>query len=145
MPDSAFCISSGSENGAIKSYSRYDEFKMRILEGSLRVLSRNRRIFATTASLNSKMLQLILFRRVIQNLHKIKISEDLYKHIQSRWIETMGCIVSTYTKKTSAIILLRVFSCTSGQTFTLLTFPINLNSKSKPNKLYSTLPKNATI
>ena len=56
MPDSAFCISSGSENGAIKSYSRYDEFKMRILEGSLRVLSRNRRIFVTTASLNSKML-----------------------------------------------------------------------------------------
>ena len=65
MPDSAFCISSGSKNGAIKSYSRYDEFKMRILEGSLRVLSRNRRIFFTTASLNSKMLQLILFRTVI--------------------------------------------------------------------------------
>ena len=44
------------------------EFKMTVLEESLRVLSPNRRIFLTTTSLNSKMLQLILlifFRRVI--------------------------------------------------------------------------------
>ena len=44
------------------------EFKMRVLEKSLRVLFPNRRIFVTAASLNSKMLQLILlllFRRVI--------------------------------------------------------------------------------
>ena len=33
------------------------EFKMRVLEESLRVLSRNGRIVFTTASLNSKMLQ----------------------------------------------------------------------------------------
>ena len=42
-------------------------FKMRVLEESLRVLFSNR-IFVTTASLNSKMLQLILwilFRRVM--------------------------------------------------------------------------------
>ena len=44
------------------------EFKMRVLEVSLKVLSPNRRIFVTAASLNSKMLQLILlilFGRVI--------------------------------------------------------------------------------
>ena len=44
------------------------EFKIRVLEESVRVLSPNRRIFVATASLNSKMLQLILlilFRRVI--------------------------------------------------------------------------------
>ena len=43
------------------------EFKMRVLEELLRVLSPNRRIFVTAASLDSKMLQLILlmlFRRV---------------------------------------------------------------------------------
>ena len=43
------------------------EFKMRVLEESLRVLFSNR-IFVTTASLSSKMLQLILlilFRRVM--------------------------------------------------------------------------------
>ena len=42
------------------------EFKMRVLEELLRVLSPNRRIFVTAASLDSKMLQLILlmlFRR----------------------------------------------------------------------------------
>ena len=33
------------------------EFKMRILEELLRVLSPNRRILVTTASLDSKMLQ----------------------------------------------------------------------------------------
>ena len=41
---------------------------MRVLEESLRVISANRRIVVTTASPNSKMLQLILliqFRRVI--------------------------------------------------------------------------------
>ena len=36
------------------------EFKMRVLEESLGVLSSNRRIFVTAASVNSKMLQLIL-------------------------------------------------------------------------------------
>ena len=43
------------------------EFKMKVLEELLRVLSPNRRIFVTAASLDSKMLQLILlilFRRV---------------------------------------------------------------------------------
>ena len=43
------------------------EFKIRVLEELLRLLSRNRRIFITAASLDSKMLQLILlvlFRRV---------------------------------------------------------------------------------
>ena len=41
---------------------------MRVLEELIRVLSPSRRIFVTTASLNSKMLQLILlifFRKVI--------------------------------------------------------------------------------
>ena len=37
------------------------EFKMKVLEELLRVLSPNRRIFVTAASLDSKMLQLILF------------------------------------------------------------------------------------
>ena len=44
------------------------EFKMRVLEESLKELSPNRRIFVTAASLDSKILQLILlilFRRVI--------------------------------------------------------------------------------
>ena len=44
------------------------EFKMRVLEESLKELSSNRRIFVTAASLDSKILQLILlilFRRVI--------------------------------------------------------------------------------
>ena len=36
------------------------EFKMRILEELLRVLSPNRRILVTGVSINSKMLQLIL-------------------------------------------------------------------------------------
>ena len=43
------------------------EFKMKVLEELLRVLSPNRRIFVTAASLDSKMLQLILlilFRRI---------------------------------------------------------------------------------
>ena len=43
------------------------EFKMKVLEELLRVLSPNRRIFVTVASVDSKMLQLIffiLFRRV---------------------------------------------------------------------------------
>ena len=43
------------------------EFKMRVLDELLRVLSPNRRLFVTAASLNSKMLQLlflILFRSV---------------------------------------------------------------------------------
>ena len=43
------------------------EFKMRVLEELLRVLSSNSRIFVTAESLDSKMLQLILlnlFRRV---------------------------------------------------------------------------------
>ena len=43
------------------------EFKMKVLEELLRVLSSNRRIFVTAASLDSKMLLLILlilFRRV---------------------------------------------------------------------------------
>ena len=43
------------------------EFKMMVLEELLRVLSPNRRIFVTAASLDSKMLQLILlilFKRV---------------------------------------------------------------------------------
>ena len=35
----------------------YVGFKRRVLKESLRVLSPNRRIFVTTASLNSKMLQ----------------------------------------------------------------------------------------
>ena len=37
------------------------EFKMRVLQESLRVLSPNRRMFVTTAPLNSEMLQLIGF------------------------------------------------------------------------------------
>ena len=37
------------------------ELKMNVLEELLRVLSPNRRIFDTVASLDSKMLQLILF------------------------------------------------------------------------------------
>ena len=37
------------------------ELKMMVLEELLRVLSPNRRIFVTAASLDSKMLQLILF------------------------------------------------------------------------------------
>ena len=44
------------------------EFKVRVFEQVLRVLSPNRRIFVTAASLDSKILQLILlilFRRVI--------------------------------------------------------------------------------
>ena len=36
------------------------EFKMSVLEELLRVLSPNRKIFVTVASLDSKMLQLIL-------------------------------------------------------------------------------------
>ena len=43
------------------------EFKMKVLEELLRVLSPNRRVFVTAASLDSKMQQLILlilFRRV---------------------------------------------------------------------------------
>ena len=43
------------------------EFKMMVLEELLRVLSPNRRNFVTAASLDSKILQLILlilFRRV---------------------------------------------------------------------------------
>ena len=43
------------------------EFKMKVLEQLLTELSPNRRIFVTAASLNSKMLQLILltlFRRI---------------------------------------------------------------------------------
>ena len=43
------------------------EFKMMVLEELLRVLSPNRRIFVTAASLDSKMIQLmllILFNRV---------------------------------------------------------------------------------
>ena len=36
------------------------DFKMKVLEELLRVLSPNRRIFVTAASLDSKMLQLIL-------------------------------------------------------------------------------------
>ena len=43
------------------------EFKMRVLEELVRVLSPNRKIFVTAASLDSKILQLILlmlFRRV---------------------------------------------------------------------------------
>ena len=43
------------------------EFKMRVLEELGRVLSPNRKIFVTAASLDSKILQLILlmlFRRV---------------------------------------------------------------------------------
>ena len=44
------------------------EFRMSVLEESVRVLSPNRRISVAPASLNSNMLQLILlilFRRVI--------------------------------------------------------------------------------
>ena len=37
------------------------EFKMKVLEELLKVLLPNRRIFVTAASLDSKMLQLILF------------------------------------------------------------------------------------
>ena len=37
------------------------EFKMKVLEELLRVLSANRRIFVTAVLLDSKMLQLILF------------------------------------------------------------------------------------
>ena len=37
------------------------EFKMKVLEELLRVLSPNRRIFVRAASTDSKMLQLILF------------------------------------------------------------------------------------
>ena len=43
------------------------EFKMKVLQELIRVFSPNRRIFVTTASLDSKRLQLIpfiLFRRV---------------------------------------------------------------------------------
>ena len=43
------------------------EFKMRVLEELVRVLSPNRKIFVTAASLDAKILQLILlmlFRRV---------------------------------------------------------------------------------
>ena len=46
---------------------RIVEFKMMVLEELLRMLSPNRRIFVTAASLDSKMLQLILlnlFKRV---------------------------------------------------------------------------------
>ena len=49
------------------------EFKMRVLQESLRMLTPNRRIFVTAALLNSKMLQLILlvlFRRVILCLYR---------------------------------------------------------------------------
>ena len=49
------------------------EFKMRVLQESLKVLSPNRRIFVTAALINSKMLQLILlvlFRRVILCLYR---------------------------------------------------------------------------
>ena len=45
-----------------------DEFKIRVLEESLKELSPNMRTFVTAASLDSKILQLILlilFRRVI--------------------------------------------------------------------------------
>ena len=70
MSDSAFCLLSWSQNGVIQSFSRYDvsivEFKMIVLEESITVFSPNRRIFVTTASLNSTILTLlILFRRVI--------------------------------------------------------------------------------
>ena len=37
------------------------EFKMKVLEEFIRVLSPKKRIFVTAASLDSKMLQLILF------------------------------------------------------------------------------------
>ena len=37
------------------------EFKIKVLEELLRVLSPNRRNFVTAASIDSKMLQLILF------------------------------------------------------------------------------------
>ena len=52
------------------------EFKMKVLEELLRVLSPNRRIFVTAASLDSKMLQLILlilFRRV--NLSFVQLGQ----------------------------------------------------------------------
>ena len=52
------------------------EFKMMVLEELLRVLSPNRRIFVTAASLDSKMLQLILlilFKRV--NLSFVKVGQ----------------------------------------------------------------------
>ena len=43
---------------------------MRVLQESLRVLSPNRRLFVTIASLNSKMLQLILdFNDFVQMGH----------------------------------------------------------------------------
>ena len=52
------------------------EFKMRVLEESLRVLSPNRRIFVKAASLNTKILQLILlvlFRRV--NISSVQVRQ----------------------------------------------------------------------
>ena len=52
------------------------EFKMTVLEELLRVLSPKRKIFVTAASLDSKILQLILFilfRRV--NLSFMKIGQ----------------------------------------------------------------------
>ena len=48
-------------------YLLFVEFKMRVLEEFLRVFSTNRGIFVTAASVDSKMLQVILlmlFRRV---------------------------------------------------------------------------------
>ena len=52
------------------------EFKMKVLEELLRVLSPNRRIFVTAASLGFKMLQLILyilFRRI--NLSFVQVGQ----------------------------------------------------------------------
>ena len=57
-----------SSNLLVDMMSSSVEFKMRVLKESLRVLSTNERIVVTTASINSKMLQLILlilFKRVI--------------------------------------------------------------------------------
>ena len=72
MPDSAFYLSSEikmeSSNLLVDKMQSSFEFKMRVLEESPRALSPNRRIFVTTASLNSKTIQLILFillRKVI--------------------------------------------------------------------------------
>ena len=51
---------------------------MRVLEKLLRVLSSNRIIFVTAASLSSKMLQLmflILFRRVIEDTNALAFSD----------------------------------------------------------------------
>ena len=48
-----------SSNLLVDIMSSIVEFKMSVLEVSLRMLSPHRRIFVTTASLNSKMLQLI--------------------------------------------------------------------------------------